>query len=58
MERQARAQLAERAIPVSRYTDARTDVLEARVARARHRVELARAQTRYLLILGAELPQP
>lgn len=55
VERQARAQLAERAISPSRYTDARTDLAEARVARVRHRVELARAQAEYLLILGAEL---
>lgn len=55
VERQARAQLAERAIPVSRYTDARTDLTEARVAQLRHRVELARAQAHYLLILGAEI---
>lgn len=55
VERQARAQLAERAISPSRYTDARTDLTEARVARVRHRVELARAQADYLLILGAEL---
>jgi len=55
VERQARAQFSERAIPVSQYTDLRTDLLEARVAHARHRVELARAQTTYLLLLGAEL---
>jgi outer membrane protein TolC len=56
VERQARAQLAERAIPPSRYTDARTDLMEARVARIRHRVELAQAQAEYLLVLGVELP--
>lgn len=55
VERQSRAQLAERAISPSRYTDARTDLMEARVAHARHRVELAQAQADYLLILGAEL---
>jgi outer membrane protein TolC len=56
VERQLRAQLAERAVPPSRYTDARTDLMEARVTRLRHRVELAQAQAEYLLILGVELP--
>lgn len=55
VERQARVQLTERAIPASAYTDARTDVQEARIARVRHRVELARAEAEYLTILGMEL---
>ncbi len=54
--RQATAQLAERAIPPSVWTDARTDLAEARTARLRHRVELARARTEILLLLGSELP--
>lgn len=52
VERQARAQLEERAITPAVYVDARTDLQEARIARDRHRVELARARARYLTTLG------
>ena len=52
IERQARAQLAEGAITAADYVDARTDVLEARLSRQRHRVELAQARARYLTTLG------
>lgn len=55
VERQARVQLEERAITAAAYVDARTDLQEARVARQRHRVELARAQARYLTTLGVEI---
>ena len=55
VERQARVQLEERAITAAAYVDARTDLQEARVARQRHRVELARAQARYLTTLGMEM---
>ena len=58
VERQAAAQLAERAIPPADYVDARTDLQEARLARQRHRVELARAQARYLTTLGIRLEEP
>ncbi len=54
-EAQSRVQFAERAIPASSYTDARTDVQQARIDRLRHRVELARAQAEYLITLGVEL---
>ncbi len=54
-ETQARAQFAERAISATAYTDARTDVQEARVGRLRHQAELARAQAEYLITLGVEL---
>jgi outer membrane protein TolC len=57
VERQARARWQERALPVWAYTDARTDVQEARLALRRHRVELAREQVRYLDILGMEIPE-
>lgn len=53
--RQARAQLAERAITAAAYVDALTDLEAARLARLRHRVELARARADYLGILGVEL---
>lgn len=55
VERQARAQLDEHAIPAAAYVDVRTDLQEARLARRRHRAELARAQARYLTTLGLEL---
>lgn len=55
VERQARAQFAERAITAAAYIDARTDLQEARLALHRHRAELARAQAEYLTILGVEL---
>jgi outer membrane protein TolC len=55
VERQARVQLEERAITPAAYVDARTDLQEARVTRQRHRVELARAQARYLTTLGVEI---
>lgn len=55
VERQARVQLEERAITAAAYVDARTDLQEARVTRQRHRVELARAQARYLTTLGLEM---
>jgi outer membrane protein TolC len=53
VERQARAQLAERVITPAQYVTARTDLQDARLARQRHRVELARARAGYLTTLGA-----
>ncbi len=58
VEAQARARWDERAIPASQYTDARTDVLAARLALARHRIELVREQVRTLTILGMEIESP
>lgn len=55
VERQARVQLEERVITPAVYVDARTDLREARLARQRHRAELARAAARYLTTLGREL---
>jgi outer membrane protein TolC len=54
--RQARAQFAERAITAASYVDALTDLEQARVARALHRVQLAQAEAAYLTMLGIELP--
>ena len=54
VERQGRAQLAEGAITAADYVDLRTDVLDARVARQRHRVELAQRRIHYLTTLGLE----
>jgi outer membrane protein TolC len=55
VERQARVQFAERVILAAAYMDIRTDLQEARLARHRHRVELARARAEYLTTLGVEL---
>jgi outer membrane protein TolC len=56
VERQARAQLDERAITASAYVDVRSKLEETRIARQRHAVELARARAHYLTTLGIELP--
>jgi outer membrane protein TolC len=55
VERQARTQLAERAITPAAYVDVRTDLQEARLAQQRHRVELAKARAQYLTTLGIPL---
>ncbi len=52
IERQARAQHDEGAITAADYVETRTDVLEARLTLERHRVELARARSNYLITLG------
>jgi outer membrane protein TolC len=38
------------------YVDRQTDVLNARLARASHRAELAQARARFLTLVGAEVP--
>jgi outer membrane protein TolC len=62
VERQARAQHDEGAITTADYVETRTDVLEARLALQRHRVELAQARATYLTTLGfvprEGVPQP
>ncbi|MEX0907272.1 MAG: TolC family protein [Gemmatimonadota bacterium] len=52
VERQAAAQLEERAITYPEYIDARTDLQDARIALHRHRIELARLRAHYLTTLG------
>ena len=56
VERQARAQYDEGAVTTPDYVEARTDVLEARLALERHRVELAQARARYRTTLGLTTP--
>jgi outer membrane protein TolC len=56
VEREAAAKLREAAITAAEYVDRNTDLLEARVARILHRVELARARATLLTLLGVELP--
>ena len=51
----AEARLDEQAIPASVYARVRADLQTARIARLRHRIELARARAQYLITLGVEL---
>jgi len=55
IEGEARLRLQEGAVTAAAYVDRQTDVLEARIARARHRVELAQAQARFLTTIGLEV---
>jgi outer membrane protein TolC len=55
VERQARAQLEERAITPAAYVSIRRDLQEARLAERRHRVELSRARAGYLTTIGEGL---
>lgn len=55
IEREARARRDEGALSTAEYIARENDVLEARIAAATHRVELAYAQARYLTTLGVEL---
>ena len=55
IEREARIRFEERVVTAAEYLDRRSDVLEARLARARHRVELAQAQAQFLTTLGLEV---
>lgn len=52
IEREARLRADEGVIPSADYVEARNDVLEARLTRRRHELELARAQVRFLTTLG------
>lgn len=54
VEQRARIQLDEGVITAVDYIDARSNVLQARLAAQRHRVELAQARARYLTTLGIE----
>lgn len=56
VEREAAAKLREGAITAAEYVDRNTDLLEARVARIQHRIELAYARATFLTQLGVELP--
>ena len=52
IERETRLRHAEGLVTAAEYVDRHTDLLEARVRRAVHRVELARAQAQLLTELG------
>jgi outer membrane protein TolC len=55
IERETSTRLAERVVTAAEYVDKQTDVLEARLQRATHRVERAQAQARFLTVLGLEV---
>ena len=55
IEREARARLREGVVTAAEYVDRRTDVTEARLARAGHEAELAQARARLLTTLGLEV---
>ena len=55
IEAETRALYEERVVTAAAYVDAQTDVLEARLARAQRRVELARARSRFLTLVGLEV---
>lgn len=53
--RETRLRFAEGVVTSAEYVDRETDVLAARLARAAHRVELARARARFLTSVGIEV---
>jgi outer membrane protein TolC len=55
IEHETRVRFDEHVVTAAEYVDKQTDVLEARLLRATHRVELAQAQARVLTILGVEI---
>lgn len=56
VESETRRRFEEGVVTASEYLDRSTDVLEARLAQATHRVELAQARARLLTTLGLEIP--
>jgi outer membrane protein TolC len=55
VDRETRLRLDERVASAAQYLDQSTDLLDARLARASHVVELARARARVLTTLGVEV---
>jgi outer membrane protein TolC len=53
--RETRLRFQEGVVTSAEYVDRQTDVLNARLARAAHRVELAQARARFLTVLGVEV---
>lgn len=53
--RETQLRFDERVITASEYVDREADVLDARLARVSHRVELARAHARFLTLTGVEI---
>ena len=54
--RETRLRFGEGVVTAAEYVNRATDVLDARIARATHRVQLAQAQARYLTTLGYQIP--
>jgi outer membrane protein TolC len=55
VEQETRLRFQEGVVTATEYLDRSTDVLEARLAAAAHRVELAAARARFLTTLGLEI---
>jgi outer membrane protein TolC len=55
IERETRIRYGEQVVTAAEYVDRQTDVLEARLLRASHRVQLAQAEARVLTLLGVEV---
>lgn len=55
IERETLARYDEQVVTASEYVDKQTDVLDARVLRATHLIELAQAEARVLNLLGLEI---
>jgi outer membrane protein TolC len=55
VEAEARIRFGEGVVTASEYVDRSTDVLEARLARATHRVEQVQARAHFLTTLGLEI---
>lgn len=55
IERETRLRFAEGVVTSAELVDRSSDVLAARIARAAHRIELARARARYLNLMGLEV---
>jgi outer membrane protein TolC len=53
--RETRLRFQEGVVTSAEYVDRQTDVLNARLARAAHRVELAQARARFLTTVGVEV---
>ena len=53
--RETRLRFGEGVVTSAEYVDRETDLLAARLARATHRVELARASARFLTLIGVEV---
>ncbi|HEU4565895.1 MAG TPA: TolC family protein [Gemmatimonadaceae bacterium] len=53
--RETRLRFTEGVVTSAEYVDRETDLLDARLARATHRVELARARARFLTLVGIEV---
>lgn len=54
--RETRFRFVEGVITSADYVDRQTDLLDARLARATHRVELEQARARFLTLIGFEIP--